>query len=127
MICSRCGGETEVLATLHNAAKGYTARRLACIVCDNVFLSYETAEEPEFVKARLTTYEREEKIPESVRNKRIADQDTRALYELKRANLLHLIDLKRAGHSPTQTELRISRTDDRKADTPWQRLSREVG
>lgn len=29
------------------------------------------------------------------------------LYRLKRANLLHLLDLKRAGHSPTRTELHL--------------------
>ena len=31
------------------------------------------------------------------------------LYRLRRANLRHLLDLKRAGHSPTRTELRIKR------------------
>jgi hypothetical protein len=29
------------------------------------------------------------------------------LFRLKRANLLHLLDLKRAGHSPTRTELHL--------------------
>lgn len=29
------------------------------------------------------------------------------LFELRRANVLHLVDLKRAGHSPARTEFRI--------------------
>jgi hypothetical protein len=31
-----------------------------------------------------------------------------ARHKLRQANLMHLLDLKRAGHSPTRTELKIS-------------------
>lgn len=31
------------------------------------------------------------------------------LYRLRRANLRHLLDLKRAGHSPSRTELRMKK------------------
>lgn len=31
------------------------------------------------------------------------------LYRLQRANLRHLLDLKRAGHSPSRTELRMKK------------------
>ena len=34
-------------------------------------------------------------------------------FELKRASLLHLLDLKKAGCSPRRTELRIDRRDRR--------------
>lgn len=33
----------------------------------------------------------------------------RDLWKLKRANLRHLLDLKRAGHSPRRTEMRMKR------------------
>lgn len=33
--------------------------------------------------------------------------ETKAQYNLARANQLHLLDLKRAGHSPRRTELRF--------------------
>ena len=33
--------------------------------------------------------------------------ETKAQYALARANQLHLIDLKRAGHSPRRTELKF--------------------
>lgn len=32
-----------------------------------------------------------------------------ALWRLRRANILHLLDLKRAGHSPSRTELRMKK------------------
>lgn len=45
--------------------------------------------------------------PETTRRKSYESHDAMRLRKLQQANLLHLLDLKRAGHSPTRTELQI--------------------
>jgi hypothetical protein len=45
-------------------------------------------------------------------------------YALKRASLLHLIDLKRGGHSPRRTELQIERLSDRPVKKQIDRFNR---
>ncbi len=49
-------------------------------------------------------------------NPLVADQgdfQARSLDAWKRASILHLVDLKRAGYSPTQTELAVDQRSDR--------------
>jgi hypothetical protein len=41
------------------------------------------------------------------------DRDALTRLALQRANIMHLVDLKRGGHSPRCTEMRIDRLTDR--------------
>ena len=44
---------------------------------------------------------------------RLKYRDVHARLALQRANIMHLVDLKRGGYSPRRTEMRIERLTDR--------------
>jgi len=84
----------EIAAKLNRSLSGLTARRAKLV-------EHMNAEGIEFVRP-----------PQSpIRNRReanLAEADNRWRKAAIAAGIKHLIDLKRAGHSPTKTELRIS-------------------